>query len=56
MQRNTWKPVLRKVLWLRSGNLHQSRHKSQYLSLQPKARHVGLDTPVYSMTKPQHLS
>ncbi|SUB00823.1 4-hydroxyacetophenone monooxygenase [Pannonibacter phragmitetus] len=55
-QRNMWKPVQQEALWFHGGNLHQSRHYSQYLSLQLKARHVGLDTPVYGMTKPHHLS
>lgn len=56
MQRNVWKPVQLEALWFHGGNLLQSRHYSQYLSLQLKARHVGLDIPVYSMTKPHHLS
>lgn len=55
-QRNMWKPVQQEALWFHGGNLHQSRHYSQYLSLQLKARHAGLDTPVYGMTKPHHLS
>ncbi len=55
-QRNMWKPTQQEALWFHGGNLHQSRHYSQYLSLQLKARQVGIDTPVYGMTKPQHLS
>ncbi len=51
-----WKPVQQDALWFHGGNLHQSRHYSQYLSLQLKARHAGLDTPVCGMTKPHHLS
>ncbi|MBB4008218.1 NAD(P)/FAD-dependent oxidoreductase [Allorhizobium taibaishanense] len=55
-QRNMWKPTQQDALWFHGGNLHQSRHYSQYLSLQLKARHAGIDTPVYGMTKPHHLS
>lgn len=54
-QRNMWKPTQQQALWFHGGNLHQSRHYSQYLSLQLKARHTGIDTPVYGMTKPHHL-
>lgn len=55
-QRNMWKPTQQEALWFHGGNLHQSRHYSQYLSLQLKARQAGIDTPVYGMTKPHHLS
>ena len=55
-QRNMWKPTQQEALWFHGGNLHQSRHYSQYLSLQLKARQVGIDTPVYGMTKSHHLS
>ncbi|MCM2449763.1 NAD(P)/FAD-dependent oxidoreductase [Agrobacterium vitis] len=55
-QRNMWKPTQQDALWFHGGNLHQSRHYSQYLSLQLKARQVGIDTPVYGMTRPHHLS
>lgn len=55
-QRNMWKPTQQQALWFHGGNLHQSRHYSQYLSLQLKARHAGIDTPVYGMTQPHHLS
>lgn len=54
-QRNMWKPTQQEGLWFHGGNLHQSRHYSQYLSLQLKARQVGLDTPVYGLQKPHHL-
>jgi len=54
--RNMWKPTQQDNLWFHGGNLHQSRHYSQYLSLQIKARMEGLDTPVYGLTKPHHLS
>ena len=36
-----WKPTQVEALWFHGGNLHQSRHYSQYLSLQLKARHGG---------------
>ncbi|OEC96903.1 NAD(P)/FAD-dependent oxidoreductase [Rhizobium sp. YK2] len=55
-QRNMWKPTQQEALWFHGGNLHQSRHYSQYLSLQLKARQAGIDTPVYGLTKPHHLS
>ncbi len=55
-QRNMWKPTQQEALWFHGGNLHQSRHYSQYLSLQLKARQAGLDTPVYGLQKPHHLS
>jgi putative flavoprotein involved in K+ transport len=55
-QRNMWKPTQQQALWFHGGNLHQSRHYSQYLSLQLKARQVGLKTPVYGQHKPHHLS
>ena len=54
--RNMWKPTQQQALWFHGGNLHQSRHYSQYLSLQIKARMEGLDTPVYGMAEPHHLS
>ena len=55
-QRNMWKPTQQEALWFHGGNLHQSRHYSQYLSLQLKARQVGIKTPIYGMTKPHHLA
>ena len=55
-QRNMWKPTRQDALWFHGGNLHQSRHYSQYLSLQLKARQAGLKTPVYGLQKPHHLS
>ena len=39
----------------KGGNLHQSRHYSQYLSLQIKARMEGLETPVYGLQEVHHL-
>jgi putative flavoprotein involved in K+ transport len=41
-QRNMWKPTQQEALWFHGGNLHQSRHYSQYLSLQLKARYEGI--------------
>ena len=53
-QRNMWKPTQQEALWFHGGNLHQSRHYSQYLSLQLKARQVGLPTPVYGLQEVYH--
>lgn len=55
-QRNMWKPTQQEALWFHGGNLHQSRHYSQYLSLQIKARMEGLTTPVYGLQERHHLS
>jgi putative flavoprotein involved in K+ transport len=55
-QRNMWKPTQQEALWFHGGNLHQSRHYSQYLSLQLKARKEGISTPVYGLQKVHHLS
>ncbi|TJV74485.1 MAG: NAD(P)/FAD-dependent oxidoreductase [Mesorhizobium sp.] len=55
-QRNMWKPTQQEALWFHGGNLHQSRHYSQYLALQLKARQVGLPTPVYGLQKVYHKS
>ncbi|WP_417722366.1 NAD(P)-binding domain-containing protein [Salipiger sp.] len=54
-QRNMWKPTRQEALWFHGGNLHQSRHYSQYLSLQLKARMEGIDTPVYGLQEVHHL-
>jgi putative flavoprotein involved in K+ transport len=54
--RNMWKPTQQPALWFHGGNLHQSRHYSQFLSLQLKARQAGLTTPVYGMGPVHHLS
>lgn len=55
-QRNMWKPTQQEALWFHGGNLHQSRHYSQFLSLQLKARMEGIDTPVYGRQEVHHLS
>jgi len=55
-QRNMWKPTQQPALWFHGGNLHQSRHYSQYLALQLKARYEDLPVKVYGMQKPHHLS
>jgi putative flavoprotein involved in K+ transport len=52
--RNMWKPTQQEGLWFHGGNLHQSRHYSQYLSLQLKARMEGLPTPVYAQAPVYH--
>ena len=53
-QRNMWKPTQQEGLWMHGGNLHQSRHYSQFLSLQLKARFEGLPTPVYALQGSHH--
>ncbi|WP_454817586.1 NAD(P)-binding domain-containing protein [Labrys neptuniae] len=53
--RNMWKPTRQEGLWFHGGNLHQSRHYSQYLALQLKARMEGLPTPVFGMPLVHHL-
>jgi putative flavoprotein involved in K+ transport len=55
-QRNMWKPTQQHALWFHGGNLHQSRHYSQYLSLQLKARMEGIPTPVFGLQEVHHLS
>ncbi|MGB0387555.1 MAG: NAD(P)/FAD-dependent oxidoreductase [Ardenticatenaceae bacterium] len=54
--RNMWKPTHQAALWFHGGNLHQSRHYSQFLSLQLKARMEDISTPVYGMGPVHHLS
>jgi len=53
-QRNMWKPTQQEALWFHGGNLHQSRHYSQFLSLQLKARMEGISTPVYGLQESHH--
>ena len=55
-QRNMWKPTQQEALWFHGGNLHQSRHYSQFLALQLKARMEGLDTPVYGLQESHHTA
>jgi len=55
-QRNMWKPTQQEALWFHGGNLHQSRHFSQFLSLQLKARMEGLPTTVYNLAQSHHKS
>jgi len=52
--RNMWKPTRQEGLWFHGGNLHQSRHYSQFLSLQLKAREAGIPTPVYGLPEVHH--
>jgi len=54
--RNMWKPTQQPALWFHGGNLHQSRHYSQFLALQLKARLEGLKTPVYGLQASHHKS
>jgi putative flavoprotein involved in K+ transport len=53
-ERNMWKPTQQEALWFHGGNLHQSRHYSQFLALQLKARQIGLPTPVYGLQQVHH--
>jgi putative flavoprotein involved in K+ transport len=52
--RNMWKPTQVEHLWIHGGNLHQSRHYSQFLSLQIKARLEAIPTPVYAPAEVHH--
>jgi putative flavoprotein involved in K+ transport len=54
--RNMWKPTQQEGLWFHGGNLHQSRHYSQFLAMQLKARMEGLSTPVYGLQPSHHKS
>ncbi|WP_010101221.1 hypothetical protein [Verminephrobacter aporrectodeae] len=54
--RNMWKPTRQPGLWFHGGNLHMSRHCSQFLALQLQARMHGIPTPVYGMGEVHHLS
>jgi putative flavoprotein involved in K+ transport len=54
--RNMWKPTQQPGLWFHGGNLHQSRHYSQFLSLQLKARQAQIPTPVYGMNEVHHTN
>ncbi len=54
--RNMWKPTQQEALWFHGGNLHQSRHYSQFLALQLKARQVEIPTPVYGLQEVHHLA
>jgi putative flavoprotein involved in K+ transport len=55
-QRNMWKPTQQEAFWIHGGNLHLSRHYSQFLSLQLKARMEGIPTPVYALAPVHHPS
>jgi putative flavoprotein involved in K+ transport len=55
-ERNMWKPTRQPGLWFHGGNLHQSRHYSQFLSLQLKARMEGIPTPVYGLREVHHVA
>ena len=52
--RNMWKPTQVPNLWFHGGNLHQSRHYSEFLALQLKARLEGIPTPVYGLALSHH--
>jgi putative flavoprotein involved in K+ transport len=53
--RNMWKPTQQDNLWFHGGNLHQSRHYSQFLALQLKARMERVPTTVYGLAEVHHL-
>ncbi len=53
--RNMWKPSAQPQMWFHGGNMHQSRHYSEFLALQLKARMEGIPTPVYGMGAVHHL-
>ena len=52
--RNMWKPTQVDNLWFHGGNLHQSRHYSQFLALQLKARMEGIPISVYEVAPSFH--
>ncbi|MBL3571383.1 FAD-dependent oxidoreductase [Rhodovulum sulfidophilum] len=54
-QRNMWKPTRQEGLWFHGGNLHQSRHYSQFLALQLKARMEGLPVAPWGVPEVHHL-
>ncbi|RAP41796.1 FAD-dependent oxidoreductase [Rhodovulum viride] len=54
-QRNMWKPTRQEGLWFHGGNLHQSRHYSQFLALQLKARMEGLPVEPWGVPEVHHL-
>jgi putative flavoprotein involved in K+ transport len=54
--RNMWKPTHQEAFWLHGGNLHLSRHYSQFLALQLKARMESIPTPVYALAPVHHQS
>jgi putative flavoprotein involved in K+ transport len=45
--RNMWKPLQQEALWFHGGNLHLSRHYSQFVALQIKARMERIPATVY---------
>lgn len=53
--RNMWKPTQQVAMWFHGGNLHQSRHYSQYLALQIKARMEDIPTPVYGLPETHNI-
>ena len=55
-ERNMWKPTQQPNLWFHGGNLHHTRHYSQFLALQLKAREAGILTPIYGLQEVHHLS
>jgi putative flavoprotein involved in K+ transport len=54
--RNMWKPTHQEAFWIHGGNLHLSRHYSQFLALQLKARMESIPAPVYALAPVHHRS
>jgi hypothetical protein len=54
--RNMWMPNNVPNLWMHGGNLHQSRHYSQFLAMRLKARMEGIPTPVYALQGVHHTA
>jgi putative flavoprotein involved in K+ transport len=55
-QRNMWKPTRQEARWFHGGNLHHSRHYSQFLALQLKVCMEGIPTPVYGLAEVYHTA
>ncbi len=54
--RDMWQPTPQDGLWFHGGNLHQSRHYSQFFSLQLKVGMEGIDKPDYALQESCHKS
>lgn len=51
-----WTPTQQDDPWSHGGNLARSRHGSQCLSIQLKARMEDVDTPVHGLREVHHTS
>gem|GEM_PF-7001953 len=45
---------IKRILWVRGATQHQTRHYSQFMALQLKARYEGIPTPVYELAPVHH--